>query len=287
MASGISVMVKALNIKGMHIDRVEYVTGKSVMYGESYQRDYIDIHARPYKLIQRRCPVCGKKCPLYDHKAHREVATRANSLNGVPVYIYYKPVRIECQEHGVLTDYIPWTDGHSHFTKGFNDEVAFLALTSPKTVVSQYMGINWRTVGNCIKAAHECIEPDVSERLRGLKRIRVDETSYHKGHKYITVVYDMDRNRVAWVHEGYGLEIFKQFCKALTQEEQDQIEVVAGDGARWIDSCTKTYFKNARRCIDFFHVVGWVNETLDRVKNSARKAAENEVKQLEEYVQND
>ena len=281
MASGISVITKALDIKGMHIDRVEYVDDEAVMCGERYRHDHIDIQARPYKRIRQTCPVCGEKCPLYDHKAATEVAWRANSLNGVPVYIFYKPARIECPRHGVLTEYIPWADGRSHFTRGFNDETAFLALTSPKTVVSQFMGINWRTVGNCIKEAHERIEPNVSARLHGLKRICVDETSYHKGHKYITVVYDIDRNRVAWVHEGYGQEIFKLFCEALTEEERDKIEVVAGDGARWIDSCTKTYFRNARRCIDFFHVVGWTNDALDRAKNGARKAAEVEVKRLE------
>ena len=110
MASGISVMVKALNIKGMHVDQVEYVTGESVMYGENYRRDHIAVHARPYKRIQRRCPVCGEKCSLYDHKADEEVAWRANALNGVPVFIYYRPVRIDCPVHGVLTEHIPWAD---------------------------------------------------------------------------------------------------------------------------------------------------------------------------------
>lgn len=135
------------------------------MYGEPYRHDHIDIHARPYKRIRQTCPVCGEKCPLYDHKAAADVAWRANSLNGVPVYIFYKPARIECPQHGVLTKYIPWADGRSNFTRDFNDEPAFLALTSPKTVVSQFMGMNWRTVGNCIKAAHGHIEPNVSDRL--------------------------------------------------------------------------------------------------------------------------
>lgn len=155
-----------------------------------------------------------------------------------------------------------------------------MALTSPKTVVSQYLDINWRTVGNCIEAAHDRLEPDVTERLHGLRRICVDETSYHKGHKYITVVYDIDRNRVAWLHEGYGLSVFEQFCQALTEEERMDIEVVAGDGARWIDECKEKYFKRAKRCIDFFHVVGWINDSLDKVRNAARAQASRDVEQM-------
>ena len=80
----------------------------------------------------------------------------------------------------------------------------------------------------------------ISQRIHeDVRRICVDETSYRKGYKYITVVYDMDRNRVIWVHEDHGYEVFAEFCKQLTPEEREKIEIVAGDGAGWIDSCKK------------------------------------------------
>ncbi len=65
--------------------------------------------------------------------------------------------------------------------------------------------------------------------LHGLRRICVDETSYRKGHAYITVVYDMGRNQVVWVHEDHGQEILAQFCELMTEEDRAQIEIVAGD----------------------------------------------------------
>lgn len=65
-------------------------------------------------------------------------------------------------------------------------------------------------------------------------RICVDETSYEKCSKYITVVYDMDRNHVVWVRKCNSYEVFKQFCEELTPEERYKIEIVAGDGAQWI-----------------------------------------------------
>ena len=99
MASGISVMVRALNIKGMHVDRVEYVED-SVCHGEEIvSKNRINLYARPYKRIRCECPECRKKCAIYDHKAKHEVSWRANSLNGVPVYIWYQPVRIESSLH--------------------------------------------------------------------------------------------------------------------------------------------------------------------------------------------
>jgi transposase len=159
-----------------------------------------------------------------------------------------------------------------------------MALQMSKLAVSILTGINWRTVGNCIKAAHDRIEPDVNIRLHELRRICVDETSYRKGHSYITVVYDMEKNQVVWVHENHGQEIFAQFCELLTEEERAQIEIVAGDGAKWIDWCTKKYFPNATRCVDVFHVVEWANEALDDVRtNTAIKARRDYSRQKEAF----
>jgi len=285
MASGISVIVKALNIKEMHVDYVDMNVESVTHCGEAFDRLKIDLDVRPYKRIRGQCPICRKKCPGYDHKQPETASWRANALNGVPVFLHYRPQRIQCPEHGVKTEYLPWADGRSRFTEGFNNEIAFMALNAPKTVVSQYMDVNWRTVGNAIKAAHDRIEPDVSQRLRGLKRFCVDETSRRKGHTYITVVYDIDRNRVAWLHDGHGLEVFKQFCESLTEEERKQVEVVAGDGARWIDECVNEYFPQARRCVDFFHVVGWATEALDKVRLNALRRAKRDVNEMREKLE--
>ena len=154
-----------------------------------------------------------------------------------------------------------------------------------KTAAALFEDIDWRTVGNCVKAAHDRIEPDITIRMQDLRRICVDETSYRKGYAYITVVYDMDRNRVVWVHEGNGLEIFRLFCEALSADERKKIEIVAGDGAQWIDTCTKEYFPNAARCIDFFHVVEWANEKLDKVRTSTAAKASREYERRKQEFQ--
>lgn len=285
MASTTTILKSVLNIKHnhMHITNCEERSVTIHRFGESFEQTRIYVHARPFKKIQSRCPVCGKKCSGYDTKYSTESTWRAPNLNGVPVYICYQPIRIECPDHGVQTEYIPWQDGKSRFTKDFNDEVAWMVCRMSRTAVSLYEDINWRTVGNCVKAAQSRIEPDVTERMHGLRRICVDETSYRKGFSYITVVYDMVRNRVAWLHEGHGLEIFRLFCEELSQGEREKIEIVAGDGAKWIDTCTNDYFPNATRCIDFFHVSEWANEKLDKVRiaTASKAAAEYEHRKKE------
>ena len=287
MASPLSILKTVLNLNHnrMHVTSCETATVTVHRFGETFEQTRIYVHARPYERVQKICPVCMKKCPGYDTKYSTESSWRAPNLNGVPVHICYRPQRIECPKHGVLTEYIPWADGRSRFTADFSNEIAWMVCRMSKTAVALFEDIDWRTVGNCIKAAHDRIEPDITIRMHDLRRICVDETSYRKGYAYITVVYDIDRNRVVWVHEGNGLEIFRLFCEALSADERKKIEIVAGDGAQWIDTCTKEYFPNATRCIDFFHVVEWANEKLDKVRTSTAAKASREYERRKQEFQ--
>ena len=287
MASPITILKNVLNLNKnfMHIENCEETVVTVSHDGEVFEQSRIIVNARPYKRIQGLCPCCMKKCPGYDSKRPKPSSWRAPNLNGVPVYICYKPKRINCPEHGVLTEYIPWADGKSRFTEDFNNEIAWLVCQMSKSAIAKFMSINWRTVGNCIKAAQERIDPDITIRMHDLHRICVDETSYRKGYAYITVVYDMDRNRVIWVHEGNGLEVFRLFCEALPQEERERIQIVAGDGAKWIDTCVKEYFPNATRCIDFFHVAQWANDKLDKVRISTASKARSEYESRKKELQ--
>ena len=286
MALPISILKNVLDFKRMHIKKCEEGITTYQAYGETYEQPSLFVHARPFKRSQCLCPICKQKCVMNGHKMEEESWWRAPNLNGMPVYILYRPQRILCPEHGSLNEFIPWADGNSRFTAAFNDEVAWLVRQMSKTAICEFEGINWRTVGNCIKASHERLEPDISQRIHDdVRRICVDETSYRKGYKYITVVYDMDKNRVIWIHEDHGYEVFAEFCRLLTPEEREKIEIVAGDGANWIDSCTNKFFPNATRCIDFFHVAQWINKALDEVRISTVAKARREYNHLrDEYI---
>lgn len=286
MALPITILKNILDFKHMHIENCEEVFTSFQACGETYEQQGIIVHARPFKRCQCLCPICKKKCIKNGHKMEEESSWRAPNLNGVPVYIFYRPQRILCPEHGALNEFIPWADGTSRFTPAFNDEVAWLVCQMSKTAICEFEGINWRTVGNCVKASLERLEPDVSHRIHdNVRRICVDETSYRKGYKYITVVYDMDKNRVIWIHENHGYDVFAEFCNLLTPEERAKIEIVAGDGASWIDSCCKEFFPNATRCIDFFHVVQWINKALDKVRIYTAAKAKREYNRLrDEYI---
>lgn len=73
------------------------------------------------------------------------------------------------------------------------------------------MRIDWQTVRNCISRALHDLEPERSRRLNGLVNIGIDETSYRKGHKYITVVVDHDTNTVVWTANRHGKSVLASF----------------------------------------------------------------------------
>ena len=236
---------------------------------------------RPYKRDRKRCPYCEAKCSGYDRTGKRRM-WRGLDINGKQAYIEGEICRVKCPEHGVVTARVPWGDIHSQFTRAFESTVAWLAQRLSKTDVATYMGIDWETVGRCISRVKDRLEPDPTVRYAGLRYIGIDETSYKKGHKYLLVVVNHETNEVVWAHKGYGKEVLDLFFKELTPEQKAGIEVVTGDGAKWITSCVAQHCPNATRCMDCFHVVEWINESLNDVKVDLARKARKDLRRLEQ-----
>jgi transposase len=195
-----------------------------------------------------------------------------------------KAPRGTCPEHGVVTMAVPWAYPESRFTKDFDMTVAWMVKALSKSAVAQYMRVSWATVGRCLSRAMDELEPDRKKRLAGLKRIGIDETSYSKGHRYITTVVNHDTNTVVWVHESHGKAIIDEFFKELTEEQRAGIEVVSGDGARWITDAVKEWCPQSRRCTDPFHVVAWATNALDSIRRDSWQRARQKLKEVEKSI---
>ena len=266
MVSTRTLLKKVLNVKDI------VVTG-TMLYKDVFNRQCLDIEARPVACKRNRCPYCGRKCSGYDRAGRGYNIWRSLDFGGTIVYIKARTNRVQCPEHGVVTASVPWAYAGSRFTKDFDQTAAWLATELSRKAVSRYMIIDWATVGNCISRTLNDIEPYRQKRLDNLVRIGIDETSYKKGHKYITVVINHDTNTVVWAAEGKGKEVLEKFYKSLTEEQRNSIRVTTSDAANWIEECIKTYTPNSVRCMDLFHVVQWVTDGLNEVRNEARQEA--------------
>mgnify|MGYP002736038698 FL=1 len=278
MARDTTLFKHLLNVKGTVVEDIEFFHET-----DGTKSAVVQVHAtRGYRC---RCPHCNRKSPRYDSARNDQVRLwRAGDLNGIRVYLQAESYRICCPKHGVVTAAVPWAFHGSRFTKDFDLTVAWLARSLPRSIVCKFMRIDWKTVGRCVERTKDFLEPDSSARFENLRAIGIDETSYRKGHSYITVIVNHDTNTVVWVSKGHGKAVLSEFFKLLTPEQRAGIKVITGDGARWIDDCIREFVPHCQRCVDHFHVVQWANEAVDNVRKKEWREAAKEVRQISKQL---
>ena len=228
---------------------------------------------RARKGARGRCGICQRKCPGYDRGEGRR-RWRALDLGTVPTWLEADAPRVNCPEHGVVVASVPWARHGAGHTRGFDDMAAWLATHCAKSAVEELMRVAWRTVGSIVTRvaadARAATDP-----LDKLVRIRIDEISYKKGHKYLVVVVDHDTGKLVWAKPGRDKKTLGAFFDALGEERCRQIRLVSADGAGWIATVVADRCKNATRCMDPFHVVQWCTDALDEVRREVWNAARN------------
>lgn len=236
----------------------------------------IVIKARPAKGDSLRCPICGMKCSGYDQGNGRRRWRALDIGNSIKVYLESESPRVLCREHGVVVQMVPWARHGSKHTRNFEDTAAWMSLHLSRKAVSEFLRVSWDTIGPMVSRVEK--ETRTTEkRFDNLVKIGIDETSYKKGHKYITVVVNHETNNVIWAAKGFGKEVLESFFKELTQKQQKNIQLVSGDGARWIKDTVASFCPQATFCIDPFHVVSWCEEILDTVRKQQWNKAKEKV----------
>jgi len=140
--------------------------------------------------------------------------------------------------------------------------------------------ITTSTLSDMLHRAIESIRG--GHRIRGLKSVGVDEISYCKGHKYATIVYDLDKARVVWVGNGKGLAAIDLFFnEMLSDYQKQQIKYASCDMSQAYISSIENHCPNATLILDRFHIVKTLNEAVDEVrKHQWREAGTDEKKAL-------
>jgi transposase len=167
--------------------------------------------------------------------------------------------------HGATVERVPWARHNSGHTRQFDETVAWLAVQCSKTAVLLLMRVAWRTVGAILTRVRTDIDARV-DRLAGLRRIGIDEISYKRNHKYLTVVVDHDTGRLVWAAKGRDSATLQQFFELLGEQRCTEITHVSADGAPWIAAVVTRYCPTANQCRDPFHVIAWATEALDEVR---------------------
>ena len=228
-------------------------------------------HVRPRKRTRGRCGRCGRRSPRYDAGEGRR-RWRALDLGTIQAALEADAPRVRCPQHGPTVAAVPWARHAAGHAYAFDEQVAWLATQCSKTAITELMRIAWRTVGAIITRVWADVEA-VHDRFAKLRRIGIDEISYKRGQKYLTVVVDHDSGRLVWAAPGREKATLERFFDALGEERSALITHVSADGADWISAVVTRRCPNAVRCADPFHIVKWATEALDDVRRQAWNAA--------------
>ncbi|MCI4675850.1 ISL3 family transposase [Candidatus Mycolicibacterium alkanivorans] len=222
----------------------------------------------------RRRRLCCPQCSFTTRHRYdtREVDSswRHLDMGGRVCRIVLRRRRLRCCEHGVLAEAVPFARPDSRHTRDFEDLVAWLVTKTDKTTVSTFARIAWRTVGAiCERVAADVLDPD---RLCGLVDIGVDEISWRKHHRYLTLVSDHDSGTIVWGKPGKDTDTLGAFFDELP-DGGASLEAVSMDMGPAYAKAVRERAPAAVICFDPFHVVKVVTDALEAVRRQVWQAA--------------
>ncbi|MFC1707998.1 helix-turn-helix domain-containing protein, partial [Planctomycetota bacterium] len=134
------------------------------------------------------CSVCERPRPGYDTlPARRFEFVR---FWGFVVFFVYVMRRVECPTCGVRVEAVPWAKGKQRITTTYAWFLAKWAKRTTWTDVAKAFRTSWDTVFRSVEMAVEWGRANME--LTGITSIGIDEISVRKGHRFLTLVYQID-----------------------------------------------------------------------------------------------
>src|SRR5450432_4016568 len=235
----------------------------------------IEILVTPRVGSKAVCSGCHQPAPGYDRLPERRF--EFIPLWGFLVFFLYSMRRVNCRSCcGVLVEEVPWADGKHQLTKAY---VLFLARWARKLSwkeTAESFRTSWDKVCDAVEYV---VTYGLEHRTLGLiDAIGVDEIQYAKGHKYLTLVYQIDLGltRLLWVGRERTIESFQGFFTVIGDELASRIVFVCSDMWEPYLKVIREKCCDALHILDRFHIVAKMNKALDEVRaGESRKMAQN------------
>lgn len=250
------------------LNRVHEVKG--FVYGKvRFVNDWIEVDVRPRKGSRPICSGCGQAGPGYDRLEPRQF--HFVPLWAINVILVYAMRRVNCRECGVKVEQVPWGDGKRHLTRAY---AVFLATWARR--------LSWKEVATIFHASWEKVYRSVAwvveyglehRNLEGITAIGVDEVQFQKGHRYLTVVYQINANcrRLLWVGQDRTAKTLLRFFKMLGRERAAAIQFVCSDMWQPYLKIIARKASQAIHILDRFHIVAKLNKALDDIRAAEAK----------------
>lgn len=257
------MLIKTLLNKRHPLKRFVY---ELIIFEDEANRIVADI--RPRKNSKPRCSLCGGIAPGYDTLPIR--LFEFIPVWGVQVFLRYAMRRVDCAKcKRVVVESVPWAEGKGRKCKVFLAFLASWAQDLPWQRVAERFQTSWQTVCGAVEwvvgygLAHRNLE--------GVTAIGVDEIQYLKGHKYLTVVYQLDAGcrRLLWIGRDRTKETLRSFFRDMEEQLpgfRASVQFVCSDMWKAYISIIERMIPQALHVLDRFHIRGKFSEAIDKVR---------------------
>ena len=251
-----SLLYHAFGIRGYQYTRTDYQGGQIIL----------TIHQESQTC---RCPACGSH--QVKPRGHVERRFRAVPIGRKTTIVILPIPRVECPACGVVRQVeVPFADPRRSYTRAFERYALELSRSMTIRDVARHLGVGWDTI-------KEIQKRDLSRRfakpkLKHLRRIAIDEIAVAKGHRYLTVVMDLESGAVVFVGDGKGADALEPFWKRL-RPSRAKVEAVAMDMSAAYRSAVSAHLPGAVIVFDHFHIVKLFNEKLTELRRAVYREA--------------
>ncbi|MEK7069070.1 MAG: ISL3 family transposase [Patescibacteria group bacterium] len=216
------------------------------------------------------CPDCSLACPLYDLRERR--SWRHLDMMQFTTIIHAQTPRTTCPTHGTKTIDVPWADAHSRFTLLFEHfAIEVIQATVSISQAQSLLHLAWDAIQHIKERA---VERGLTRRTtENIVHVGIDEKSFLKGHRYVSLATDLDRGRVLEVVEHRTIEAAAELLKKAIPEAQRK-HVLAGAMDMW-ESFMKSFgtvFPDATIVHDRYHISSYLGKAVDMVRRKEHRA---------------
>jgi transposase len=242
---------------------------KSFVYGKAYfseneRRQVLKIDILPRKNSKGICSNCHQPAPGYDRLEKREF--EFIPVWGFSIFFVYTMRRVECPTCGIRVEEVPWADGKRHQTKTYMQFLAHWARKLSWKEVAESFQTSWPKV---FRAVEYIVEWGLKHRdLSGITAIGIDEIKWQRGHKYLTLVYQInaERIRLLWIGKDRTVKTLLRFFRFLGKNRSQELRYVCSDMWKPYLKVIKKKASSAIHILDRFHIMARINKAIDEVR---------------------
>ncbi|MCP4992621.1 MAG: ISL3 family transposase [Gammaproteobacteria bacterium] len=242
---------------------------KSFVYGavhlvEGAAVPTLEIEIRPRSNSRPLCSSCGQKRPGYDRTPER--LFEFVPMWGYKVFFRYAPRRVECPDCGIRVERMPWASGKYRLTETYAWFLANWARRLSWKEVAEAFRTTWDHVFCSVEQA--VIWGREHQDLLGVKAIGVDEIAWQRGHRYLTLVYQIDEHnkRLLWVGEKRTVKTLLRFFHWFGKERSQELKFICSDMWRPYLKVIAKKAGHAIHILDRFHIMAHLSKAIDEVR---------------------